>query len=85
MKKSKSKFYILDTQTGRIRFTRSGIEHFGPRFQKAGINLRNIHTIDAFKQASRVVEELRFRQLALDIKGRDQKVDAIMTGLPGWG
>ena len=43
-------YFIADTD-GNIRFTNTGLKEFQTYFAKAGVNIQEIKTIDAYNQA----------------------------------
>jgi len=45
-----SYFYLLD-DCGNIRFTREGLDHLSPLFELAGIDIKNVRTMQDYQQA----------------------------------
>jgi len=43
-------YYLID-ETGRLRFTQTGLHELAPYFAKAGIDIRDIDTLDAYNKA----------------------------------
>lgn len=78
-------YYLHDPATGRLRFTATGRRALGPRFARAGIDLKSINTLDQARAAAAEVAHRELRALAADLKGRDPALDAAMAELPEWG
>ena len=78
-------YYLHDPATGRLRFTTTGRRALGPRFARAGIDLKSINTLDQARAAAAEVAHRELRALAADLKGRDPALDAAMAELPEWG
>lgn len=76
--------FIQDTTTGRIRFTKAGIKHYGERFARAGFSLRHITTMREFEVAVDASFAQEMEKLASETRGQDPALDAILSGLPGW-
>jgi len=45
-----SYFYLSD-DCGNIRFTREGLDHLAPLFELAGIDIKNVHTVQDYRLA----------------------------------
>ncbi|MEZ5577344.1 MAG: hypothetical protein R3F44_17645 [Candidatus Competibacteraceae bacterium] len=78
-------YYLLDPVTGRLRFTATGRRVLGPRFARAGIDLRSLKTLAQARAAAAEVAHQELMALAADLKGRDPALDAVMAELPEWG
>jgi hypothetical protein len=46
-------FYIEDLATGRIRFTRRGLQGLSWFFAQAGIDIRSVRTVVQYREARR--------------------------------
>jgi len=80
----KRHYFIRDTATGRIRFTRAGIDAFGREFAEVGYDIRRIHTREAFRAASDASFAFQMRRVAQTTRGQSRLLDKILAGLPGW-
>lgn len=78
-------YYLLDPVTGRLRFTATGRRVLGPRFARAGIDLRSLKTLAQARAAAAEVAHQELMALAADLKDRDPALDAVMAKLPEWG
>ena len=78
-------YYLLDPVTGRLRFTATERRVLGPRFARAGIDLRSLKTLAQARAAAAEVAHQELMALAADLKGRDPALDAVMAELPEWG
>ena len=77
-------FFLLDPATGRLRFTATGRRALGPRFARAGIDMRRIKTLTQARAAAAEVTRQELHALAADLKGADPLLDAVMAELPEW-
>ena len=68
-----------------MRFTATGRRVLGPRFARAGIDLRSLKTLAQARAAAAEVAHQELMALAADLKGRDPALDAVMAELPEWG
>ncbi len=78
------KLFVRDASTGRIRFTRMGVEKYRARFAQAGYNIESIRTISEFSDAVDATFRLELESLSRTTRGTDPELDRIMEGLPGW-
>ena len=78
-------YFLLDPASGRLRFTAAGRRVLGPRFARAGIDLRALKTLAQARAAAAEVAHRELRTLASELKGRDPALDAAMAELPEWG
>ncbi len=78
-------YFLLDPDTGRLRFTATGREALGGRFARAGIDLKQLKTLEQARAAAAHVTHREMQALAAELKGRDPALDAVMTALPEWG
>lgn len=81
---SSEPYFLLDPATGRLRFTATGRRALAPRFARAGVDLRQITTLDHAKVAAVQVTHQEMRALAAELKGRDPVLDQAMAELPEW-
>ena len=77
-------YYLLDPVTGRLRFTATGRQVLGPRFARAGIDLRSLETLAQARAAAAEVAHQELIAAAHELKGRDPALDAVMAELPEW-
>ena len=77
-------YYLLDPVTGRLRFTATGRQVLGPRFARAGIDLRSLKTLAQARAAAVEVAHQELMALAADLTGRDPALDTVMAEWPEW-
>ena len=76
--------FLLDPTTGQLRFTAKGYAVLGPRFARAGIDLRSLRTLEQARAAAIEVTHQELLALAVTLKGADPVLDAVMAELPEW-
>ena len=76
--------FLLDPATGQLRFTAKGHAVLGPRFARAGIDLRSLRTLEQARAAAIEVTHQELQALAATLKGADPVLDAVMAELPEW-
>ena len=64
--------FIEDPKTGRIRFTTKGFAEYGQRFAKAGIDINQVRTRDAFRTASIKSECVVWEEIRELVKGHKE-------------
>ncbi len=76
--------FLTDKTTGRIRFTKLGLEKLGTRFAKAGINPKSIRTREDYLEAVDAMFQSEMEESASKLKGKSKELDEALKGLPGW-
>lgn len=76
--------FLLDPATGQLRFTATGHTVLGPRFARAGIDLRSLRTLEQARAAAAEVTHQELLALATTLKGADPVLDTVMAQLPEW-
>ncbi len=76
--------FVEDPATGKIRFTRRGVEQYGSRFARAGFNIETIRTMAGFEQAVDAMMARELRQLAYNIGSDEPELREVLRGLPGF-
>ena len=64
--------FIEDPFDARIRFTSTGFAEYGPRFARAGIDINQIRTRDAFRDACIRSEGVWAEELRKLVKGHKE-------------
>lgn len=64
--------FVEDIQTGALRFTRKGLQEYGPRFAKAGICIGQINTRQQFRQACDRSEWVVWEEIREMIRGQNE-------------
>lgn len=78
------RLFVKDVATGKIRFTRKGVEAFGKDFAKVGYDINKITTVAQFDAATDASYAYEIGRLAQDVRGKQPALEAIMCALPGW-
>jgi hypothetical protein len=78
-----AQFVIKDATSDAIRFTPSGLKEYRARFAKAGIDIRNIKTHAAFKDACRASNGVWVEELRALVKGHPVLEQLVEDGLSG--
>jgi len=76
--------FVEDPVTGRIRFTRRGVEKYASRFARVGFDIRAIRTMAEFEQAVDAMMDHELRQLAASIGDDEPELKEALRGLPGF-
>ena len=76
--------FVRDLATGKIRFTRKGVEAFRQDFARVGYDISKITTPAQFFAASDASYAYEMHRSATELRGKDPQVEAIMRTLPGW-
>ena len=76
--------FVEDPETGRIRFTRKGVEKYGSRFARVGFDIKAIRTMVEFEQAVDAMMGHELRQLAASIGNDEPELREALAGLPGF-
>lgn len=58
-----SYFYLSD-DCGNIRFTKEGLDHLAPLFELAGIDIKNVHTVQDYRLARKQASPYFMQHLA---------------------
>ena len=77
-------YYLRDLTTGQWCITRSGLERYGARYARIGIDLRKIRTEADAEAAWQAGLRYAIRNFAREAKGRCPELDRIFSALPGW-
>ena len=64
--------FVEDPQSRRIRFTAKGFAEYGCRFAKAGIDINNIKTRDAFRAACISSQWVLFEDIRKMVRGHKE-------------
>ena len=64
--------FVEDAANARIRFTATGFAEYGPRFARAGIDINQIRTRDAFRDACIGSEGIWAEDLRKLVKGHKE-------------
>ena len=75
--------FVEDPTSGRIRFTRKGVEKYGARFGRVGFDVKAIRTMAEFEQAVDAMMARELQQLAAEI-GDEPALREALAGLPGF-
>lgn len=75
---------LVDQATDSIRLSQKGLEYLGPRLSKICINPRNIRTKAQFQYAIDRLFASELETIAINVKGKDEGLDELLNGLPGW-
>lgn len=59
-----NKHYYLVDDSGKLRFTQLGLQEFGSYFALAGIDIKNINTLERYKQAREQVSPFFMQHLS---------------------
>ena len=78
------RLFVKDLATGKIHFTRKGVEAFGKDFAKVGFDIRKITTAAQFSAACDASYAYEISRAARKICGKQPALEAIMSTLPGW-
>lgn len=78
------RLFVKDVATGKIRFTRKGVEAFGRDFAEVGFDIRKITTGAQFSAASDARFAFEMHRAAREIRGKQPALEAIMRTLPEW-
>ncbi len=78
------RMFVKDVATGKIRFTRKGVEAFGRDFAEVGFDIRQITTAAQFGAASDARFAFEMHRAAREIRGKQPALEAIMRTLPEW-
>jgi hypothetical protein len=76
--------FVQDPTTGRIRFTRAGVERYRTRFARVGFDITSIRTLAQFEAAVDASFAREMRELAATARGEDRQLDEALKGLSGW-
>ncbi|MBK7238010.1 MAG: hypothetical protein IPI02_21250 [Sterolibacteriaceae bacterium] len=79
------RLFVKDVATGKIHFTRKGVEAFGRDFAEVGFDITKITTQAQFEAASDARLAFELRRSAQEVRGKQPALEAIMCTLPGWG
>jgi hypothetical protein len=82
--KALRQLFVKDVATGKIRFTRKGVEAFRQAFARVGYDINQITTPAQFSAASDASYAYEMHQSAAALRGKDPQLEAIMCALPGW-
>jgi hypothetical protein len=82
--KALRQLFVKDIATGKIRFTRKGVEAFREDFARVGIDITQITTPAQFRAASDASYAYEMHRSAAALRGKDPHLEAIMRALPGW-
>lgn len=75
--------FVEIPDTGRIRFTQTGIERYKARFARCGYDIRAICTKAHFEKAVDAMFEHEMSTRIAQMKGQDPELDKILDRLPG--
>ncbi len=75
--------FVETSDTGRIRFTRTGIERYKARFARCGYDIHTIRTKVHFEKAVDAMFEHEMSNQVAQMRGQDPELDKILDGLPG--
>lgn len=78
------RLFVKDLATGKIHFTRKGVEAFGRDFAEVGFDIRQINTAAQFSAASEARFAFEIDRAARQIRGKQPALEAIMRTLPWW-
>jgi len=84
MKPDARNLFVEDPATGKIRFTRRGIEQYGARFARAGFNIKTIRTMAGFEQAVDAMMAHELHHLAFSIGSDELELQEVLRDLPGF-
>ncbi|CDI04569.1 hypothetical protein BN873_p10013 [Candidatus Competibacter denitrificans Run_A_D11] len=70
-------YLLLDPQTQRIRFTRTGQAALASRFARVGVDIRRLRTLEEVEDAMSSVSMREYRRLPPDQKDDDDANNAI--------
>lgn len=76
------RLFIKDSTTGKIRFSKTGIETLGPKFAKIGVDIRSVTTLAEARRAVEEYSNYALRGLALN--STCPEIDAIFASLPAY-
>ena len=77
-------FYLRDLSTGQLHITRSGLERYGARYARIGVDLRTVRTEADAEAAWQAGLRHDIRDFAREAKGRCPELDRIFSTVPGW-
>lgn len=77
-------YYLREPGADRLRITRRGLEQYGPRYARLGIDLRQVRTEADAEAAWQAGVRHAIQSFAQDAKGRCPELDQIFSTLPGW-
>ena len=78
------RLFVKDVGTGKIRFTRKGVEAFRQDFAKVGVDINQITAPTQFSAASEASYAYEMHKSTTTLTGKDPQLEAIMRTLPGW-
>ncbi len=78
------RLFVKEVATGKIRFTRNGVEAFGRDFAEVSFDIRKITTGAQFRAASDARFAFEMHRAAREIRGKQPALEAIMRTLPEW-
>ena len=73
--------FIEDPHSGRLRLTRAGVERYGTRFARVGINARKITTRAELEAATDASFMQELHALASETQGSNPELDRILDHL----
>ena len=77
-------FYLRDLAMGQWHITRSGLERYGARYARIGVDLRQVRAEADAEAAWQAGLRHAISDFAREAKGRCPELDRIFSTLPRW-
>ena len=80
--KDLARYFLLDPNGGGLRFTEPGIWAFRQRFARIGVDIREIKTIEGFRECYDVLFSVELRDAALH--NTSPAIDKALSEIPAY-